>query len=398
MTRGVTRFLLALALAVPLGWLCWQIGRSIGSSQPTPRSFRIQGSSMVPTLFGASRAVFCPECRFVWQVELFAGDAESAGLLCGHCGGPLRDRADHDHGAGDQVTIDTIEEIRAAGEPIRPGDLVAIRRGGTVHIKRVVAMPGETIDAQGARLRVDSERLEDRLQHSEIRFPSPWILVDHDARRSESRWSVQNLPATAANPWDRDPMRILRCEESTQPSPWLLYGHRSLDRGKLPSPVWDDYPFNVTLSRKLFVADRLRLRGESLSAMTCEAAFWREEGSVLVVRSFEANSSFVITCFEGEPTEGLPVSPQFPVAIRVVAGRAGLRELMIERLVEYRLRPHDDRGRYPLRLDRDEWFLLGDNVPVSVDSRQWGAISGDQLVGRLRRLDSPRREMVVVLP
>ena len=37
----------------------------------------------------------------------------------------------------------------------------------------------------------------------------------------------------------------------------------------------------------------------------------------------------------------------------------------------------------PLTLQRDQYFLLGDNRQDSSDSRSWGAISRDQLVGRV---------------
>jgi type IV secretory pathway protease TraF len=34
-------------------------------------------------------------------------------------------------------------------------------------------------------------------------------------------------------------------------------------------------------------------------------------------------------------------------------------------------------------LGADEWFLLGDNRKVSVDSRDFGPVRGSQLVGRV---------------
>ena len=43
---------------------------------------------------------------------------------------------------------------------------------------------------------------------------------------------------------------------------------------------------------------------------------------------------------------------------------------------------HHDRSRYPMTLGSDEFFLLGDNVPVSVDSREVGSVGGGSILGK----------------
>jgi type IV secretory pathway protease TraF len=32
-------------------------------------------------------------------------------------------------------------------------------------------------------------------------------------------------------------------------------------------------------------------------------------------------------------------------------------------------------------LAEEEWFVVGDNAPVSIDSRDWGPIQTDQIIG-----------------
>ena len=62
--------------------------------------------------------------------------------------------------------------------------------------------------------------------------------------------------------------------------------------------------------------------------------------------------------------------------------------LQLARQIEYRLRPHDDRSRYPIRLGSSEYFVLGDNVPVSLDSRDFGVIQERAVKGRVELIES----------
>ena len=57
-----------------------------------------------------------------------------------------------------------------------------------------------------------------------------------------------------------------------------------------------------------------------------------------------------------------------------------LRDVRLFRDVYYERRPSDEPG--PWRLAADQVFVLGDNSPVSIDSRRWGPIDANHILGR----------------
>lgn len=366
---------------------------------------------MVPTLVGSFGTARCDQCRLIWLIDASTQRSNLTSMDCAHCGQQL----DWESGAGEQlgasgeqpeedrnadafdvVSVETMREIQSAADRLEPGDLVAVQWEGQLHVKRLVAKPGDELKLEGSRLFVNGERVEDRIIENDCLFPLPWMMVDDDSRRRETRWvprstGLAESASTVSTRWIREDTGSWS-QTRTEASCWLIYQNRSNRRGGLPAPVWDDYPFNTSLARKLFAVDRLRLRGHADSEFVFEVAFWSETGAVLANHATESGEDFCVRFYDGVPSEGLPVSPKEPVAIRVVGGDAHFSSLIIERLIEYRLRPQDDRRFYPLPLGPDDWFMLGDNVPVSIDSRDWGPIPGDRILGRvLRRQPSSRR-------
>lgn len=408
MTRGVILPVTGIGLVLILGWCGWRLGHSDTQADSLARSFRVQGSSMVPTLVGSFATAPCTTCRLVWLIDSGGMTASDEALTCAHCGQPMKvqigpaesgtDEVRSDDADGfDTVTIETIPEMNDSGRELSRGDLVAVQVEGQLHVKRVAAMPGDRVSLQASKLLVNGVRIEDELSQHACLFPLPWMLVDDDSRRAESRWASQGQSKIESQPWTRYRPGHWSVTGNAE-GPWLLYGHRSTRRGNLPAPVWDDYPFNVSLARKLFEVDRLRLRGRSSTDFHGEVAFWSGNGTVMAKCVVAADQDFSISYFDGVASAGLPVVSAQPVAIRVTRGTAALTELVVERLVEYRLRPHDDRGNYPLELGPDQWFVVGDNVPVSVDSRQWGPLSVSQLIGRVESRNPPVRHFVTPIP
>ena len=79
--------------------------------------------------------------------------------------------------------------------------------------------------------------------------------------------------------------------------------------------------------------------------------------------------------------EGLTIGER--VAIGGEGCRLQLRRLRVSRDLHY-TRRGDFATRTPLRLGPDEIFVLGDNSRQSRDSREWGPVRRDELLGRAR--------------
>jgi len=120
--------------------------------------------------------------------------------------------------------------------------------------------------------------------------------------------------------------------------------------------------------------------------------FRNDESSPLKIVPFPEKSTtgpilLELTRFDGETTlawngseilsvtEAIPVeqNPLPPVTEPAQFGAAGIHcqvsDIRLFRDVYYTHRP--DQGTFPVRMGTDEFFVLGDNSPVSVDSRVW---------------------------
>ena len=346
------------------------------------QSFQVTGSSMAPTLLGEGEIAKCASCQLYWHVDVSPAGQE---VFCSHCGEPMEIVDREQTRQASEITADIVE-IRPLGiqttgveaAELALGDLVAIEWDRQLHVKRIAALPGDVVKLDGPRLIVNDKRFEDLLVGNEYTIDLPRFLVDDDTRREVSRWSSPQTDSA----WQRADGRAWEWNGRSM-SPWLIYGHKSVYDNDRPSPVWDDYQVNAGLDRKLFSVDRLELAAtiRCQSTMKLEVAFWSNAGNVLATRSVRNGQTLVVSYHEGVSADDLPVSAEHPIAVRVAAGPFALESLTIDRLIEYRLRPHDDRDGYPLAVGPGQCFVLGDNVPVSVDSRDIGLVPISRIVG-----------------
>lgn len=118
-----------------------------------------------------------------------------------------------------------------------------------------------------------------------------------------------------------------------------------------------------------------------------------ERGEVIVFRYPEDESTYFIKRVIGLPGERVVVEGG-AVTIYNAEHRDGLR------LQEgYLASGARTEGTIDLQLGADEYYMLGDNRPYSFDSRRWGALPKEEIVGRvLVRLWPASQAAVITVP
>jgi len=328
---------------------------------------------MSPTIWGDRAQVVCRDCGIEffanWQPEM----RPITSPPCWNCGGRLRtDKVAVE--LGQMVSIDT-----AAYRVDRPkiGDVVAIRDTQGTRMKRIVANPGQTVSVRDGLLRCD-----ERSMSADV----PWMIVHDDSHRlnNESWWESTNAA------WSKTSSGFSIALEETNVQPAiLLYGHRSSYEALRSDIVRDDYQGNLTETRQLRAVRNLGLKLdlEVHASTTIELWHWTDMGIRQDRQSFGPGIHHVSTRWENVPVQG--VSPngldaEHPIGINVTTGAVTLQNLVVDRPLVYWVNETDDRSfRFPIRLGDDEYFVVGDNIPLSIDSRHTGAIERSSILGRV---------------
>lgn len=392
--------------------------------------YRVSSGSMAPTLLGPHYRLECPRCRF--PAVLDATQELPREVTCPNCG--------YQQNAPATATLFGGEEID--WQPIRPVDLCRWdivllkdpRNASRLTVKRVAFLPGEVPQIRGGDLYVGERLLRKSPQQREAQK----ILV-FDQRYDAPQDSRFQPIQTTGSGWHVRPGSLGFApitEPSTEGGDWLEYHHHAClpppSPADQPATPHDSYAYNHAVSRELFpVSDlwlettvahwraeafTLRLQGEqedavatiqvdsknglvrwtdghrqktlpldltSLQGITIQAGICDRQA---FVELHQGNRHWHFPLGKGSVRFG-----QRPFALKIEGGPAILRDVQIYRDVVY-LGPHlrDAAWSRQMPLGQDEIFLLGDNVPISDDSRfGLGAVDASRsLRGRVVR-ESP---------
>jgi len=393
-------------------------------------AYVVPTGSMAPTLLGQHHEIQCTNCRFVYVM----GSDEGAHLndaICPNCGERGCDAARAIECGGDRVLVQKVLyefrsprrwEVAVFHFPEEPTQ---------AYVKRVVGLPGESIRIDGGDIYINGRIARKSL--AEIRamrilvHDSRFQPQDSDrfprwAFRAGSRFDWQH------SGWTQQDGQFVHAAAGRKARPvddWLIYRHWEPARRRY-APIHDFYGYNggdlqaenripdVGLEARLLVKETvqslaIRLRsGADLFQIRIPVAdpgdieVWQNSRRIKITNSrnpfqkgelgrksltleaaaFDRRLQVAIDgrlLFDPVDYDGLMTpapANESPIALAVRGGAALVSEFRIYRDIYYTSAlantPRLPNGTMTsVQIGPDEYFVLGDNSPVSNDSRFW---------------------------
>jgi len=393
---------------------------------------RVAGGSMGERLPGEHCRMVCEDCGQSFLCGLSPLPLHTR-VICPNCGYADNEIASAKKALGQRIFIDRTSLMF---RPPRRWEIIVLRnpvQADKIAVKRVVALPGETVNIAHGDIyingRIARKSLEEQRAIALLVYDA-----NHPSRTSGSRWKSERLPSR----WRSEAGHFVYSPASLdEPPDWLLY-HHSAGRSdhQAAAPITDLTAYNQAAPRReedvhvvtdlllsfrckfsdkrgtLFVrADdgeslfeaRLRLdkgvgelwRTDKLVGAATTTELTRQAGLQLVeVSLFDRQYLLAVN---GNVVFAVPRltssrdvhHPTTPFAIGAQGSEVELEDLKIFRDVYYYNLLPNNNGKESVRLGPREYFLLGDNCPISEDSRSWpnkGAVSARLFLGRLLNL------------
>ena len=441
--RQAVEFLIVLCLSV-------MVFRTFAAE-----AYIVPTGSMAPTLLGNHREFACPNCGFRFMMGL--DDAGRAGRpVCPNCGQTGFDGLPSIESSGDRVLVQKfLYDLR---RPRRwevsvfhfPGD------PSQAYVKRVVGLPGESIRIRKGDVYADGviarKTLAEQRATGILVFDNNFVPQD---RRRFPRWNFhRGRPGQGLESgWSADGPRLVHASESkaSETTDWVDYRHWDPERGRYAA-VHDFIAYNgpdvpaLNVVPDLMLAARMAAASNVRSVMVridTEAnrffveipilksgqpapapVVWRNRqkvpltaargglkpvqpgarGALVEVSLMDRRLSAAIDGallfdpidFESKPG---PDPGESPIGIGVHGGDLVVSDVRIDRDVYYTSSlAYNPRRAFGIdsayRLGPDEFFVLGDNSPVSNDSRFWPgspAVPGELFVGKPFLVHMPGR-------
>ena len=344
---------------------------------------RVTGASMSPTFWGDHAWVTCQGCGIQWRANWQVKMRPKAAVPCWNCGFQIDFAvADAQTKPGDLIQVDTdVYQAKQSSPAI--GDVIAIQDSQGTRIKRVVAVEGQTVSVRDGNLFRDGQKMT---------ALSPWIEVHNDAFRlnGKSWWQPEQVARSA--PWQQTTSGFSVSLDGSENAPAaLIYGHRSPYNGLRPDRVRDDYACNLVESRMLREVDELVVTAEVEVTRETQLSWWnwRPVSPVCQTQSLRTGFHRIEIRWDKPNEVGLDqpvptdIGPEQPICLIIQHGSMNLSHITIHRPIVYWIDEKRSSLNFPLLLKPSEYFVIGDNVPFSIDSRHQGVVSRGQIVGKV---------------
>ncbi len=376
-------------------------------------AYQIPTGSMAPTLYGRHYQVTCEDCDSAFSLRLDEGVPLSLAFDCPVCGANLSESvARVRNRGGDRILV---SKNLYMFRPPRRWDIFVFKSPEPGHenmnfVKRLIGMPGERIEIRNGRIFVDGliARKPPRVQRALWQNVYDGLHESHaqDYWLTRGSWEVANKGLLL-----RDPSLGTQTVE--------------FDR-----PILDDYAYNSGMGQNfvpdLWVGGHVRIEtdnGEFSAALWADSdtwrATWRPAGFAVEVQlrlnerllaerrvpdDGTSDFDFFLSSVDGLVEVGLNGStaieldtkittddtPLYTSACGVFFQGSGSQMLVsqieIKRDTYFRAdlaRSDESLGRpFVAEVPENHYFGLGDNSPISRDSRQWGVIPEGNVLGK----------------
>ncbi len=412
----------------------------------TAEAYIVPTGSMAPTLLGMHKELSCPNCKA--QIHVGMDEQGRSGRpVCPNCGHDDMRSVGALACNGDRLLVQKFFydlrpprrwEVAVFQSPLEPNQ---------PYVKRVVGLPGESVRISEGDLIVDGERVRKSLaeqramrillyDHAHVpgdsdRFPRWVSWGPRYGKRFASGWSTRD-----------ERFRHESVPDAGGRVDWMEYRHWDPDRGRY-GPVRDFCSYNGAEVRGENVVNDLSLEarlhvGKDVESVAARMNFGpdqfevtlpvddrgqpevRRNGRLLEITNVRARLRSTekslcprgikldVSLFDRRLTVALDDEPVFdpidleglsttqtgpygsPLALGAIGGVLEVEGVRIFRDVYYTSAPVTGLKRpfavdQPYRLGRDEFFVLGDNSPVSNDSRFWPSspvVRRDQFIGK----------------
>ena len=239
-------------------------------------------------------------------------------------------------------------------------------------VKRIAGLPGETVVIEGGDLWIDGQIVVKSLaEQRALRLPI-W---------GDGRPLADDFPYNAglSRPlhWVRD-FSLSATLQLTGPG-WVAL---KIDDGRLTYQVTITSPGGlVTLQQNGARCYQFRLSAHCRRRL--------EEGPLdLEFSNFDRQLLLAlggrVELREPIVDDSPPAGVALPIAVEVAGATTELGDVQMYRDTHFLGQPVGTAWRHQpaVRLEKDEYFLLGDNSPISLDSRAWGPVPAKLLIGK----------------
>jgi type IV secretory pathway protease TraF len=397
----------------------------------------ITSGSMAQSFWGPSFLVKCGDCGYSFRCdaekkEFVPSDFRAVCPNCAHGDNSLTHTNLNEY--GQQVNYDSRSADQGA---LKRWTTVAFQASGvskTAGIKRIVGLPSEWIEIRQGDIHVDG-----RLLRKSLPTQRELAVLVHDATHRSIRKPASNpwQAASEVSAWTQTHTGFVFHATRDSPSEvidWLEYRNRPNEPKALgmtrpaEAPINDNLGYNQAISRELnevrdiMLSCWVRLSGagglvlsaddgvhpieidisaddNTLSVRVEDQVIQRvripslaSQQRKLELSLFDRQFLFAIdgrTLIKFQ-LPGRPLHPLDSRPLRIGASnlRVWVSQLRVYRDIFYL----NDRGlalpwRVERRLGPDEYFLLGDNPPISLDSRHWPhmGVTRKSLIGTVLR-------------